>query len=146
MLFRSGRVTADPSVVVHALYRVHNGDKYYEAAVPTTPSGKDVVIPFDATTFAETGGAFVTGIALANLETTAVNVTCTAKDAAGNPIANAIPARTLPARGHWADFNFPALVGKRGIIECTSPGNISGVSLRFSGAGSFFSLPVSVLR
>ena len=105
-----------------------------------------MVIPFDATTFVETGGAFVTGIALANLETAPVNVTCAAKDALGDLIVNAVPALTLSARGHWADFNFPALVGKRGTIECTSPGSISGVSLRFSGAGSFFSLPVSVLR
>ena len=138
------RVTADSSVVVHALFRNQANGTYYEAAVPVTQGGHEIDFPFDATTFAATGQPFVTGMAISNLEGIAATLSCTARDNSGVLIAGAIPQRTLAAFGHWSDYQFPLLNGKRGMIRCTSNTNISGLALRFMTSGAFSSLPVIV--
>jgi len=72
------QITSDSSIVVQALFRNDVNGTYYEAAIPSTPLGKEFVIPFDSTTFAATGQPFVTGVAIANLDLATANVTCTA--------------------------------------------------------------------
>jgi pimeloyl-ACP methyl ester carboxylesterase len=137
-----GRITSDPSIVVQALFRSSVNGTYYEAAVPSTPaSSKEVLFPFDATTFAATGQQLATGFALANLDATSANVTCTAYDPNGVIIPNAVPVPALAPLGHWAGDRFPVLVGQRGTIDCISNTNISATALRFFG-NTFSSLPV----
>ena len=139
-----GRITADASIVVQALFRNNVSGAYYEAAIPSTPGGsREVVFPFDATAFGPTGQTLVTGIAIANFDAATASVTCTARDPNGVVIANAISVPTLAPLGHWADFQFPALVGWRGTIDCTSNTNISATALRFLGS-ALSSLPVVV--
>jgi hypothetical protein len=117
------------------------GGTYYEAAVPSTPGGKQILFPYDDTTFATTGQAFVTGIAIANFDATTANVFCTAYGSDGTIVPNAFPVPALPPLGHWAAFQFPQLVGLHGIIQCTSNANLSATALRFLG-NEISSLPV----
>jgi hypothetical protein len=137
-----GLFAADAPIVVQALFRNAVNGTYYEAAVPSTPGGiNEVVFPFDATTFAATGQPLATGVAVANLNTFTANITCLASDQNGIVIPNAIQIPALPPLGHWAGFQFPALNGKRGTIDCTSNTNISATALRARGS-ALSSLPV----
>ncbi len=143
-----GKITADGSIVIQALFREAAGGKqYFEAAVPSNAGSKEFEIPFDATTFAATGDQFYTGFAIANLDgSNAATVTCTARDGNGTLIPNAFTASTGPpqihASGHWAGYLFPALTGMRGTIDCVSTTNIAATALRFIGTNAFSSLPV----
>jgi hypothetical protein len=115
---------------------------FYEAAVPATPGGvNEVVFPFDATAFAATGQPLVTGVAIANLNTFTANITCVASDQNGIVIPNAVQIPALPPLGHWAGYQFPALTGQRGTVDCTSNTNISAIALRALGS-ALSSLPV----
>ena len=130
----SGLITADPSITIQALFRRQTSNVYYEAAVPTSPGNYEFEVPYDATTFAGNGAQIYTGFAIANLDSAnAANVTCTARDAQGNVIPNAISVPSLNPSGHWANYLFPALVGNRGIINCTSNTKIGPVALRALG-------------
>ena len=114
----SGQITADTGVVVQALFRNLVSGVYYEAAVPSTPGGKQIMFPYDDTTFATNGQPFVTGIAIANMDGgTAANVLCTAYGSDGTIVPNAFPVPSLPANGHWAGYQFPNLVGLRGTFN-----------------------------
>jgi hypothetical protein len=138
----SGQITADTGVVVQALFRNLVSGVYYEAAVPSTAGGKQIMFPYDDTTFATNGQPFVTGIAIANLDGgTSANVVCTAYRSDGSIVPNAFPVPSLPANGHWAGYQFPNLVGLRGTIQCTSNTNLSATALRFLG-NEISSLPV----
>ena len=143
-----GKITADPSIVMQALFReAAGGNHYYEAAVPSNAGSKEFEIPFDATTFAATGDPFYTGFAIANLDpSNAATVACTARDPNGALIPNAFTVSTGPpqiaASGHWAGYLFPALTGKRGTIDCVSSTTIAATALRFIGTNAFSSLPV----
>lgn len=136
-----GQIASDPNIVIQALFRNNVNGAYYEAAVPSTPGGKEFLIPFDATTFATTGQPFVTGIAIANLDAATANVTCTAHDVNGVTIPNAVAVPALAPLGHWADYQFPALIGQRGTIGCISNTSVSATALRFLGS-ELSSLPV----
>lgn len=140
-------VTADPSVTVQALFRNNaGGGRYYEAGVPWNAGGSGFVIPFDATTFADTGAPFYTGFAVASLDSAvAANVTCTARDGAGNVIPNAVSVPLLSPLGHYAGYLFPALAGKRGTVSCSANTRIAALALRFIGNDAFSSLPVLTL-
>jgi hypothetical protein len=137
-----GEIVADPNIVIQALFRNAVNGMYYEAAVPSTPGGTEILLPFDATTFATTGQSFVTGVALANLdESNTAAVTCTARDPNGLTIANAVQVPALPPSGHWDSYQFPALNGLRGTIACVSNTNLTATALRFLGY-ELSSLPV----
>jgi hypothetical protein len=139
----SGQITADPSIVVQALFRENSsGSTYYEAAVPSSSGSKEFLLPFDATTFAATGQPFYTGFAIANLDATMSNVVCTARDSGGSIIPSAIAVPPLAPQGHWANYLFPNLTGSRGTIDCVSNTNIAATALRFIGTKAFSSLPV----
>ena len=138
-----GQITADPSIVVQALFRNDVAGTYYEAAVPSSAGSKEFLIPFDATTFAATGAPFFTGFAIANLDPTAPTITCTARDANGNVIPDGVPVPELSGLGHWSNYLFPALTGQRGTIDCVSTTNIAAAALRFIGNNAFSSLPVT---
>lgn len=137
-----GRITADPSIVVQALFRNDASGTYYEAAVPSSAGGKEFLMLFDATTFAGNGQPFYTGFAVANLDQSTAAISCVARDSSGTVIPNAVPVPTLTPLGHWANYLFPALTGQRGTIDCSSNTNIAGIALRFIGTSAFSSLPV----
>jgi hypothetical protein len=129
--------------MVQALFRNNDNGTYYEAAVPSTPGTKELLIPFDATTPVATGQPFFTGFAIANLDSAVATVTCTARDPNGVVIPNAVRVPQLPALGHWANYLFPVLSGCRRTIDCVSDTNISATALRFIGFnGAFSFLPV----
>jgi hypothetical protein len=138
-----GQITAESSIVVHGLFRNNVNGTYYEAGVPSSQGSKGFVIPFDGTTFAPANAPTFTGIAVANLDsTTAAKLTCTARNTNGAVIANGVTVPSIPALGHWADYQFPALSGQRGTIDCTSNTNVTALALRFIGTTAFSSLPV----
>jgi hypothetical protein len=138
-----GQVVADSAIVVHALFRNNTNGAYNEAAVSSAAGAAEVLFPFDSTTFAVNGQPFVTGLAIANLDSTTANIACTARDPDGAAIAGAVPVPSLAPLGHWSNFQFPALAGLRGTIDCVSNTNISATALRFIGSsGTFSSLPV----
>ncbi len=142
-----GQITADASIVIQAIFRENVNGTYYEAAVASNAGSKEFEIPFDATTFAATGAQFFTGFAIANLDAAVpANIVCTARNSAGVVIPNSFtPATGPPALnplGHWAGYNFPALTGQRGTIDCVSNTTIAATALRFIGTDAFSSLPV----
>ena len=136
------RITADPSLVVQAMFRDDSDGTYHEAAVPSSSGSHEFLLPFDATTFAGNGQPFFTGFAVANLDASTANVSCIARDSSGALIANAVPVPALNPLGHWANYLFPVLAGRRGTIDCSSNTNIAGIALRVIGSSTFSSLPV----
>jgi hypothetical protein len=144
LVVASGLISADSTVTVQALFREHSIDgNYYEAGVPASAGGTGFTMPFDATTFAATGAPVFTGFAVANLDpVNAATVTCTATDQTGATIPNAVPLPQLSPLGKYANYNFPALTGKRGMLQCSSNTRIAALGLRFLGADAFSSLPV----
>jgi hypothetical protein len=139
----SALITSDPSITIQALFRRQAGGSYYEAAVPASSGSNDVQVPFDATTFSANGAQIYTGLAIANLDSSnAANVSCTAKDSEGNVIPDAIPPLSLSPLGHWANYLFPALTGKRGTLDCSSNTQIGAIGIRALGTDALSSLPV----
>jgi hypothetical protein len=145
----SAQVSADASISVQGLFRLDvagtNGapDSYYEAAVNASAGSKDFVIPFDVTNFVPTGQQIFTGIAIASLDPAqSATVTCAARDTTGKAIPNAVTVPVLPPLGHWAGFNFPALVGLRGELECTANTSIGALAIHALPTGGISSLPV----
>ncbi|WP_321470621.1 hypothetical protein [uncultured Paludibaculum sp.] len=136
------RVTAGPSIVVQALFRSGANGTFYEAAVPSSPGSKSFTFPFDATTFGSNGLPFYTGFAVANLDQIWASLDCTARDSSGGVIPNAVTLPQLNPSGHWANYLFPTLTGKRGTISCVSSTNVAATALRFIGTSTFSSLPV----
>jgi len=138
-----GMVIADPTIVVQSVFRNSANGTYYEAAVPASAGGTEFLIPFDATTFAGTSSPFYTGFAIANMsESYRASVSCTARESSGKVIPDAIVVPELSPLGHWANYLFPLLTGKRGMIDCKSNTNIAAIALRVIGNSAFTSLPV----
>jgi hypothetical protein len=105
-----------------------------------TQFGSKMVVPFDNT------GGFVTGVAVANLSTTAATITATVLDLNGNQIGTY--SLQLPANGHTS-FLFPSQfavsTNQQGIVQFSSNsgGSLAGVGLRATAtAGTFTSVPV----
>ena len=147
LIFGSGQITADPSIVVQAVFRNNADGTYYEAAVPANAGSKEFEIPFDATVFAANGAQFYTGFAIANLDPLhSASITCAARTSSGSVIPNAFTSATGPSTllpsGHWDGYLFQALYGMRGTIDCTSNATIAATALRFIGSDAFSSLPV----
>ena len=141
-------VSANPSIVIQALFRRLGSDNsYYEVAVPSSSGVTEFEIPFDATTLAANGAQIYTGIAVANLDrANPAVVTCTARDSLGNIIPNAVSVPVLNPLGHWANYLFPALTGQRGTLDCASTTTIGSIGLRALGTNAISSLPVIPLR
>jgi hypothetical protein len=139
-----GLVTADESVTVQATFRRHRADgQFYEAAVPSSGGYSRFVMPFDATTFAPTGAQLYTAFAVVNLNPgAAAQVACTARNQSGVLIPNAVSIPTLNPLGHYAAFDFPALTGQRGTLDCTANTLIAAIALRAIGGDAFSTLPV----
>jgi len=140
----AGLISADPTITVQALFRRSvGGGAYYEAGVPASAGSTAFTLPFDATTFAATGAPLYTGFALANLDpNNSANVTCIATDNTGAVIPNGVPLPALSPLGHYANFLFPALTGKRGTLNCSSNTRMAALALRSIGGSAFSSLPV----
>jgi hypothetical protein len=140
----SGSLVADAGITAQALFRNQAADEgYYEASAPSSTGSYEFTLPFDGTTFAPTGDPILTGIAIANLDTTQpAAIVCTARNSAGNVIPNAFPALKIDPGGHWADYRFPALAGFEGTIDCVSSTKIASIGLRFLGTSAFSSIPV----
>jgi hypothetical protein len=144
----SVQIMADPTITIQGLFRRLGSDNsYYEVAVPSSSGLNEFEIPFDDTTFAATGAQIYTGFAIANLDTNnSANVTCTARDATGNIIPEAVTVPALNPLGHWAGYAFPALLGQRGTLDCASNTRIGAIGLRALGTNGISSLPVIPIR
>jgi hypothetical protein len=130
---------------METLFRNYSGGNYYEAAVPVSVSGQEVLIPYDATTFAPTGAQIYTGVAIANTDNyNQASIVCQAINSSGAVIPNAVTVPTLAVLGHWANYLFPALNGTRGTLDCVSNTDIAAIGLRFLGNNAFSSLPVTL--
>jgi hypothetical protein len=143
----SAVVNASSGLIVQARFRSKAADgNFYEAAVPLTQGGTRFGVPFDATTFTETGWQIYTGLAITNLDSArSATIACTAKNDSGAMIANAVNVPALAPLGHWAGYDFPSLVGKRGLLDCASNTTVAAIGLRFLGTSAFSSLTVAVL-
>lgn len=141
-------IQSNSSLVSQAIIRhLSAANVYYEASVPSTTGAFEIETAFDATTFAPTSAQIYTGLGIANLD--AINtgtVTCTARDSTGTIIPNAIPVLTLPPQGHGAGYNFPALFGYQGTLDCVSTTRMGVIALRFLGNDAFSALPVFTIR
>ena len=144
LLSGSAQIQASPSVAVQGLFRhLGAGNVYYEAAVPSSTGSNEVLIAFDYTTFAQTNAQIFTGIALANLDSAnPATISCTARNSQGTVISGAVTVPTLNPLGHFAGFNFPALMGQQGTLDCTSNTKVGAIALRALGTDAISSLPV----
>ncbi len=139
------QVTADASVTVQGLLRDNVNGIYYEAAVPASSGSREVIVPFDDTTFGPTGAPIYTGFALANLDpANPANVVCTATNSSGAVIANSVSVPTIAPLGHWANYLFPALAGQLGTIDCVANTKIAALGIRSVGGGPLSTLLVIV--
>lgn len=139
-----GRIAGDSLVRVQALFRNRTAQGlHYEAAVPATPGGYAFIMPFDGRNFAETGAPLYTGFAVANLDPLAVaTVTCLALDENASIIPNGVSVPPLRPNGHFANYLFPNLTGRRGTLSCVSNTKVAALGLRFIGTETFTSLSV----
>lgn len=144
----SATVAASASVVTQALIRhLSTAGIYYEASVPSTNGNLEVESSFDFTTFTPTGAQIYTGLGVANLDAAATaTVTCTARDSSGNPVANAIPTMTIPPLGHTQGYNYTALFGLRGTLDCVSTTKTGMIALRFLGNDAFSAFPIIPIK
>jgi Putative Ig domain len=140
----SGVISSNPGIIIQALVRRLGSDgSYYEAAIPSSTGNFEFDLPFDFTIFAPTGAQIYTGFAISNTDSANPSVvTCVARDALGNYIPNAVSVPTLQPLGHFASYQFPALVGLRGALNCSSTTHVGAVALRAIGANAISSLPV----
>ncbi len=137
-------VTADSSIETQAIFRsaVPSGT-YYEAAVPTGEAYSQFLVPFDTTMLVPSGRPLYTAFAIVNLNPLgAANLVCSARDASGAQIPDALTIPALKPLGHYAAYLSGALMGKRGTLECNSDTLISAIALRFIGEEAFSTLPV----
>jgi len=106
-----------------------------EGTVPLqTTYPNTITLPYD-------NAGFVTGVALANLSTSAM-VTATVWDEEGNQLITQNLA--IIGNGHMS-FVLPnqllLTAGKRGIVQFQNSGGLAGLGLRFSPFGTFTSVP-----
>jgi hypothetical protein len=141
-----GLVTGDSQLTLHATFRRRTpANIFYEASVPAVPAYTRFSFPFDATVFSPAGAQMYTGVAIANLNPAqAAQVLCVARDENGALIPDGtLSIPQLPALGHWAGYNFPALAGKRGRVECTASTLVAAIALRAIGSDAISTLPVT---
>ena len=142
-----GLFTAESATTLHASFRRRTpANMFYEAAVPASQGYSAFIVPFDATTFTPTSAPMFLGLGIANLNPgETAQVACVARDHEGTPIPGGVlPIPPLPPLGHYSGFNYPALAGYRGTLECTANTLLSAIGLRFLGYEAFSTLPVIV--
>jgi sugar lactone lactonase YvrE len=140
----SGVVLSNSALVVQVFFR-HQGAAVtpYETSYTATLGSFEAEFGFDATVYAPTNTQLYTAIAFANIDgANPATITCVAKDNTGTVIPNAVTVPTLNPQGHWAAYLFPALVGKRGTLDCTSTTRMSPIALKFIGTDGLSTLPV----
>ncbi len=117
----------------------------YQAVVPLeTRNAPSYLLAFDNT------GGVTTGMAIANLSTTAASVPVIVRDETGARLATSKGFIRLDAEGHAAfmlndpNNGFPETAGKRGTIEFDTPsgGRISALGLRANNGKALTTLPV----
>ena len=140
----SAVIQSSSSIVVQALFR-HEGAAAtpYEAAVASTLGSLEAEFPFDDTIYEPTSEQISTGIAIVNIDgSNTASITCVARDNNGKVIASAVTPPALNPMGHWSAYQFPALIGLRGTLDCTSNTKIGVIALRFLGTDAVSTLPV----
>ena len=140
----SATIQSNAQIVVQVFFR-HQGAAVtpYETTYNTTLGSYEALFGFDATVYAPTNTQIYTAIALANIDSANSGlVTCVVRDNTGTVIPNAITVPTLAPQGHWAAYQFPAITGKRGTIDCTSTTKMAPIALKFIGTDGLATLPV----
>jgi hypothetical protein len=139
-------VTADPSIETQAIFRnASPSGTYYEAAVQTGEAYSHFLVPFDTSTLAPSGRPLYTALAIVNLNPmVAANVVCSARDASGAVIPNALTIPALKPLGHYAGYLSSSLKGRRGTLDCSCDTLVSAIALRLIGDEAFSTLPVIV--
>ena len=112
-----------------------------EASVPLqTGTATSYVLPFDTTT------GLTTGLAVANVASTAAAIPTVLRDDTGAVLAN--DTITLNAQGHLSFVvtdRYSSARGKRGTIEFQTPpgGQIGAIAIRATAAGAYTTIPAS---
>jgi len=141
-----GLAAVDAGVTVHATFRRRTPQNlFYEAAVQPVAGYTQFSLPFDATLFAPASAQVFTGIAIANLNPLGTaQVSCVARDENGTLIeGGTLNIPELAPLGHWSDYLFPALMGRRGRLECRANTLVAAIAIRAIGSDAFSTLPVS---
>ena len=134
-----------------ALFRRHPGDgKYYEGSIPLASPSQSFTIPYDGSTFSNTGDTTYTGLALVNPSTSSsVAETCSAYDKNGNVLGASLQIASLSPLSHTAFILQTAppenqAVGSGiGILVCNSSFPTAVLGLRALGVFTISSLPVT---
>jgi hypothetical protein len=139
-------VTAESSVETEAIFRnASPSGTYYEAAVPTGEAYSHFLVPFDTSTVAPGSRPVYTALAIVNLNPmVAANVVCSARDASGAVIPDALTIPALQPLGHFAGYLPSSLKGRRGTLDCSCDTLVSAIALRLIGDEAFSTLPVIV--
>ena len=130
-----------------------NGNIGAFAIFDYAPNGEQAVVPIEPRNAAsyllafDNTGALSTGLAVANLATSAANIGVVIRDDTGAQIGTGTVS--LPAQGHNSfmltdpTYGFPVTANKRGTVEFDTPpnGQISVLGLRANGA-AITTLPV----
>lgn len=123
-------LTAPDTVDGNSIFGSQSAAGESEAAVPLSPAGgAQLYLPFD------NSPGYVTGVALADPEPLAANVSATFIDDSGQPIPDTHTI-SVPSRGHYSDVlasPFPLTQGKRGVAHFSSNANIFGLGIRANG-------------
>jgi len=133
-----------------ALFRRHPADgKYYEGSIPLAAPSLGFTIPFDGSTFSNTGDTTYTGLALVDPNTaSSVTETCTAYDQNGNVLGANLQVGALDPLGHTAFIlqtaapENSAIGNSQGILVCNSGFPTAVLGLRALGVFAISSLPV----
>lgn len=139
----SGFISADSTITVQGLFRDSTAGVFYEAGVPSTSGGTSFTMPFDFTNFPPTGQPLVTGIAVSNMDpAAAATLNCGAFNQAGGLITIAlIFNQSILPLGQYSGYQFAALAGQSGTINCTASTRIAAIGVRQAGL-TFSTLPV----
>ena len=114
-----GSITADPGVVIQALFRENASGKYFRSGGSGKVLGAgEFEIPFDATTFSRDRRSVLHRFRDRESEILPIpaTITCTARDTTGAVIPERVhgydgSAGGLRPLGHWAGYLFPAFNG-----------------------------------
>ena len=128
-------INVDPSVGTFVtLNTATNGGVASGASLTAcTNPVQQMFLPFDQTS---NGITNATGVALANPNPVATQVTALSTDDSGYAIPAATATVTVPGNGHYLSAlgqAFPGIAGKRGVAILTSTQLICGLGMRFDG-------------
>ncbi len=139
---QSGSVHVTSDGQVTGFVRFRYAPLYQEAMAPLeTRNPGSYILAFDNT------DGLATGVAVANVASTAGAIPVIIRDATGAQIGS--ETITIPGDGHSAfalSDRFPATVNQRGTLEFLTPpgGQVSVLGMRFLPSGAFSIIPVVV--